>query len=75
MRDQVLAENPGADPATVTRLLVNRLLHAPSAVLRDLAGNTAVDDGAELVAIERLLARLFGSAEVDEGVRDDEKDA
>jgi glutamyl-tRNA reductase len=75
MRDQVLAENPGADPATVTRLLVNRLLHAPSAVLRDLAGNTAVDDGAELVAIERLLARLFGSAEVDEAVRDAEKDA
>jgi glutamyl-tRNA reductase len=39
----------------VTRLLVNRLLHAPSAALRGLA----VDGGSELVAIERLLARLF----------------
>jgi glutamyl-tRNA reductase len=62
-RDQVLAENPGADAATVARLLVNRLLHAPSAMLRELASNAAVDDGAELVAIERLLTRLFGSTE------------
>jgi len=62
VRDRVLAENPGADAATVARLLVNRLLHAPSAALRDLAANATVDDGAELVAIERLLARLFGAA-------------
>lgn len=74
-RDQVLAENPGADAATVARLLVNRLLHTPSALLRDLAVNATVDDGAELVAIERLLTRLFGGAEVDAGVRDEEKDA
>jgi glutamyl-tRNA reductase len=65
VRDQVLAENPGADAATVARLLVNRLLHGPSALLRDLAANTAVDDGAELVAIERLLTRLFRSAGAD----------
>jgi glutamyl-tRNA reductase len=56
VRDQVIAENPGADAATVARLLVNRLLHAPSAALRDLA----VDGGSDLAAIERLLARLFG---------------
>jgi glutamyl-tRNA reductase len=55
VRDQVMAQNPDADAATVTRLLVNRLLHAPSAALRGLA----VDGGSELVAIERLLARLF----------------
>jgi glutamyl-tRNA reductase len=60
MRDQVIAENPGAEAATVARLLVNRLLHAPSAALRDLAANAAVDGGTELMAIERLLSRLFG---------------
>lgn len=65
VRDQVLAENPGAEAATVARLLVNRLLHAPSALLRELAANATVDDGAELVAIERLLTRLFGSAGTD----------
>jgi glutamyl-tRNA reductase len=63
MRDRVVAENPGADGATVARLLVNRLLNAPSAVLRDLAANATVDGGAELVAIERLLTRLFRAAE------------
>jgi glutamyl-tRNA reductase len=65
VRDRVLAENPGADGPTIARLLVNRLLHAPSDALRELAANAAVDDGAELVAIERLLARLFGAAEAD----------
>jgi glutamyl-tRNA reductase len=59
VRDQVMAENPGADAATVARLLVNRLLHAPSAALRDLAANAAVDGGGEMMAIERLLSRLF----------------
>lgn len=74
VRDQVVAENPGADAAAVARLLVNRLLHAPSAVLRELAANATVDEGAELVAIERLLTRLFGSAEVERAApADDEK--
>ena len=72
VRDQVVAENPGADAATVARLLVNRLLHAPSAVLRELAADATVDGGGELVAIERLLTRLFGS--VGGAARDDEKD-
>ncbi|HUL07684.1 MAG TPA: glutamyl-tRNA reductase [Candidatus Acidoferrum sp.] len=71
VRDRVLAENPGADAATVARLLVNRLLHAPSAALRDLAANATVDDGAELVAIERLLARLFGAAGAEGAAADD----
>jgi glutamyl-tRNA reductase len=64
LRDQVIAENPGADAATVARLLVNRLLHAPSAALRDLAANAGVDAGRDLMAIERLLARLFGLPDV-----------
>jgi glutamyl-tRNA reductase len=68
VRDQVVAENPGADAATVARLLVNRLLHAPSAALRDFAADAAVDGGGELMAIERLLARLFG---LSEGARGD----
>jgi glutamyl-tRNA reductase len=54
-RDEVLAERP-ADAATATRLLINRLLHEPSAALRDMA--TAAP--AERAAAERLLARLFG---------------
>jgi len=76
-RDRVLAENPGADAATVARLLVNRLLHAPSSLLRELAANTTVDDGAELVAIERLLARLFGPTDTERATprADEEKDA
>ncbi len=65
VRDQVVAENPGADAATVARLLVNRLLHAPSAVLRELAANATVDGGGDLMAIERLLTRLFGAGEAD----------
>lgn len=60
VRAAVVAENSGADAAAVTRLLVNRLLHAPSTALRDLAANAAMDGDGELVALERLLARLFG---------------
>jgi glutamyl-tRNA reductase len=74
VRDQVMAENPGADAATVAHLLVNRLLHAPSAALRDLAANAAVDGASDLMAIERLLARLFGLADVAKAT-DEEKDA
>lgn len=72
-RAQVIAENPGADAATVTRLLVNRLLHAPSVAFRDLAANAAMDGDGELVALERLLARLFDLS-VAAGT-DEEKDA
>ena len=74
VRDRVVAENPGADAATVARLLVNRLLHAPSVALRELAANATVDGGAELVAIERLLTRLFGSAEGAEATPADDKE-
>jgi glutamyl-tRNA reductase len=73
VRDQVVAENPGADAAAVARLLINRLLHAPSAVLRELAANATVDEGAELVAIERLLTRLFASDAADGAAHDEEK--
>lgn len=57
VRRQVLAG--GGDAEAVTRTLVNRLLHAPSEALRELAG-TASTDHAEL---ERLVRRLFGLKE------------
>jgi glutamyl-tRNA reductase len=77
LRDQVVADNPGAAAADVARLLVNRLLHAPSAALRDLATDAAVDAGGELMAIERLLSRLFGLDVSDRAIPsgDEEKDA
>jgi len=74
VRDQVLAENPGAEPATVARLLVNRLLHSPSCLLHELAANATADGGAELVAIERLLTRLFGSAGAGSAAPPDDKE-
>ncbi len=54
LRQEVLAERP-ADADTATRILVNRLLHGPSSLLRDLA--PAAPE--ERAAAERLLARLF----------------
>jgi glutamyl-tRNA reductase len=74
VRDRVMAENPGADAATVARLLVNRLLHAPSVALRQMAANATVDGGGELVAIERLLTRLFGSAQGAEATSADDEE-
>lgn len=62
IRSEVLREAGGADAETATRLLINRLLHSPSTVLRQLTANAAVDDDGDLVAIERGLARLFGLA-------------
>jgi glutamyl-tRNA reductase len=52
LRDQALAE--GGDASAVTHRLINRLLHDPSEVLRQLAGSA--DDTA---AMEQLLRRLF----------------
>jgi glutamyl-tRNA reductase len=54
-RREVL-DNASNDTASATRLLVNRLLHGPSEVLRTMA---TVRDPA-LPEAERLIARLFG---------------
>ena len=51
-RERALRE-AGGDAARATELLINRLLHAPSEVLRRAAGEVGADDS------ERLLARLF----------------
>ena len=61
VRAQLLADHPGGDPAEATRLLVNRLLHQPSQVLRAMA---AAHD-MEQVEAERLLRRLFRLDEPD----------
>lgn len=52
-REQALAE-AGGDAAEATRLLVNRLLHAPSEEMKGVAA-----EGAEWQAMERVLKRLF----------------
>jgi glutamyl-tRNA reductase len=63
LRQEVLAERP-ADAETATRALINRLLHGPSSLLRDLAPGAPE----ERAAAERLLAKLFElPADKDEG--------
>jgi glutamyl-tRNA reductase len=54
VRAEVLLTASG-DAEAATRLLVNRLLHDPSEVLRGLAGGTAGD----IAALEDLMRRLF----------------
>ena len=56
-RESVLGEAGETDAAEATRLLINRLLHDPSEVLRALAADE--DDGNERALVERLLRRLF----------------
>ncbi len=55
VRDEVMAER-GLDAEAATRILVARLLHAPSEALRDLAG--AGDDAARMEEFVRRLFRL-----------------
>jgi glutamyl-tRNA reductase len=58
-RAEVLA-TAGQDADKATRLLVNRLLHVPSQVLRDeAAGSGGDDEAAEWRIMERTLRRLF----------------
>ena len=56
-RDAVLAE-AGDDAAEATRLLINRLLHAPSEAMKDMAARGAAD-GAAWRAMEKMLTTLF----------------
>ncbi len=60
-RRRILAENAGLDAGAATRLLINRLLHQPSEVLRAMAADGESRGGAlpEHAAAERLLFRLF----------------
>ena len=74
-RRRLLADQGGLDAQAATRLLVNRLLHRPSEVLRRLAAGSDGADLAERAAAERLLFRLFrldgGDAGQDDLARDD----
>jgi glutamyl-tRNA reductase len=65
LRQEVLAERP-ADAGMATRLLINRLLHEPSALLRDMASVSP----RERAAAEQLLIRLFSLT----GAADKDKD-
>jgi len=56
VRAALLRDEPGLDAVAATRLLVNRLLHAPSEVLRALAASTGA--AAESEALARRLFRL-----------------
>jgi glutamyl-tRNA reductase len=64
IRAALLRDQPGLDAEAATRLLVNRLLHAPSEVLRALASST---DHAAAEALTRRLFRL--DRDEDEGER------
>jgi glutamyl-tRNA reductase len=55
-RGTLLAEQPDLTADEATRLLINRLLHRPSEALRNAAA-----EGADRVALEALLARLFAA--------------
>ena len=56
VRAALLRDESGLDAEAATRLLVNRLLHAPSEVLRGLAASAG--DAAEAEALTRHLFRL-----------------
>jgi glutamyl-tRNA reductase len=54
VREEILVSQPEIDAHEATRLLINRLLHAPTRVLRDLAEQGAGKDIGEM-----LVRRLF----------------
>ena len=56
LRDEALTD-AGGDAEKATHLLVNRLLHDPSVVMREIAANS--DGRAELRAVEAAVERLF----------------
>jgi len=60
-REEILASRPEIDAHEATRLLVNRLLHAPTRALRDLAEQDAEKDIGEM-----LVRRLFALDKDDE---------
>jgi len=68
IRQQVLAETGTGDADAVTRLLINRLLHTPSAALRALAAESKGDG-----ASREFLCRLFGLTPDDASDRKEDK--
>jgi len=64
-REAVLAEHPAADAEEATRLLINRLLHAPSRVMREVSGDRALATG-DPKTMMYWVRRLFGVDGVDQ---------
>ena len=58
-RKHILDRHRHADAEEATRLLVNHLLHRPSAVLRDVAAEGGVADLKDTITVNRVLSRLF----------------
>ncbi len=56
-RSAVLKEAESGDAATATRMLINRLLHDPSEVLREIAAGS--EDGVEKNRVDAVIRRLF----------------
>jgi glutamyl-tRNA reductase len=61
---QAALVDAGGDADKATRLLINRLLHAPTLALRRLATDVGDPEG-EVVRLEALLRRLFDVADDD----------
>jgi glutamyl-tRNA reductase len=57
------------DPEEATRLLVNRLLHAPSQALRQAAA-----EGRDAQQLEEMLARLFRLERQPGGSEDEDRE-
>ena len=58
-RNTLLAEEPGADAAEATRLLINRLLHQPSRAMREIAETETANRANYGGTAEQLVRRLF----------------
>lgn len=60
-RREILDGRPGLDAEEATRLLINRLLHEPSTVLRELAAAGAAGADTEVATrLETMVRRIFG---------------
>ena len=66
-RIALLAEEPTVDAAEATRLLINRLLHQPSQVMREIAETESGNQANYTATVEQLVRRLFNL-----GVKKDE---
>ena len=58
-RIALLAEEPTVDAAEATRLLINRLLHQPSQVMREIAETESGNQANYIATVEQLVRRLF----------------
>ncbi|MFT6582168.1 MAG: glutamyl-tRNA reductase [Alphaproteobacteria bacterium] len=66
-RQTVLAENPNAGAEEATRLLINRLLHAPSRAMRDAIEETPVDEQESKTMMDWVRRTFGGNAPDREG--------